>query len=107
MSRLVWLTMSLTLLGCPSKAKPGDPCRSNDVCSSLERGYCAKIEIGTRACDEAAPCPPAAACVSKGTRQVCLATCTGTDDCTPGFVCREVNGTSVCESADPLAAPPV
>lgn len=105
MKRLILLVGTLTLLGCPSKAQPGDACRSNDACSSLERGYCAKIEICTRACDDAAPCPPASACVTEGARQICLASCTTSDDCITGFVCNAVNGTNVCESASPLAPP--
>lgn len=106
MNRLVLLLSFLALSGCPSKARPGDACRTNEACSSLEHGYCAKIEICTRACDEATACPLGAACVTKGVRHVCLATCTVNAGCIKGFACQSINGTSVCESADPLAPPP-
>ncbi len=95
----------LLLAACAPTTPPGAKCRSDDDCKALKGGYCAKVEICTRACDTEA-CPARTACVTEGTRRVCLSACTTTADCLPGFACNQTADGMICEYATPLGPPP-
>jgi hypothetical protein len=103
----------LTLSACG--ARFGDPCTTHGECRSLKYGYCAKALICTRPCGAQTPtpplsgttleetqCPSGSACVRRGIRQVCLATCETAADCPQDFSC--VGG--LCELTSPFSAAP-
>ncbi len=102
MKRFAWL---LLLGACAPTTLPGASCRTDDDCKALKGGYCAKVEICTRACETEA-CPGGTVCVTEGTRRVCLTPCTSNANCLPGFVCNETADGTVCEYATPLGPPP-
>lgn len=106
MKRLVLVACALVLGGCNLFASPGKPCQKHEDCNAMPEGYCSRVEICTRECSTANPCPDDDGftkfiCSPQGVRQVCLERCEGDADCDPGFVCRE----SACVIAAPFAPP--
>lgn len=89
----------------PTNNTAATSCRKHDECKSMTKGYCAKAEICTRDCADVA-CPDRMACVSEGTRRVCLPICATNDDCPKGFTCQAKEGSSVCRLEFPLKPPP-
>ncbi|MFO0610136.1 MAG: MXAN_6577-like cysteine-rich protein [Polyangiales bacterium] len=80
---------------------PGAPCGSNADCDPTaptcfpqaigwQGGYC------TRQCTRD-DCPAGSLCISDGSANFCLRTCTAASGCRAGYLCRSVGGTdSVC-----------
>ena len=85
MKRARWLAL-LFAVGCQG-VKVGDACKMHPDCAAIPEGYCARVEICTRVCDDVTPCPSGALCSAQGARQVCLPTCSKDSDCLKGFVC--------------------
>lgn len=97
-----WLAfLMLGFLGCGVFAQPGRACRKQEECDGLERGYCAKVEICTRACSPTDTCPDNSTCTLVGKRSICLPTCEADTDCLSGFVCYQ----NTCQYAAPLEPP--
>lgn len=114
MRRALWLLLSsVALAACGPRV--GDACTTHGECRAIDYGYCAKALICTRPCGAQTPtaplsgtteaqtaCPSGSACVRRGIRQVCLATCNAATDCPQDFSC--VDG--LCELAQPFIAGP-
>ncbi len=99
-----WALLAVLALGC-NTTSPGTTCRTNDDCKSLKGGWCAKVEICTRACDDSAVCPSGSVCVTEGQRRVCLQACTKNEECPKGFQCNATADGQACEVTDPFAKP--
>lgn len=95
----------MLVVACGKAVTPGAPCRTHDDCKSLTDGWCARVEVCTRACDHVT-CPSGSTCVTEGARRVCLASCDDKTDCLKHFVCNEKPEGRVCEFDNPLGAPP-
>lgn len=111
--RALGLLLVVLLTACGPRV--GDPCTTHGECRAIDYGYCAKALICTRPCGAQTPtpplsgtsleqtqCPSGSACVRRGIREVCLATCQQATDCPQDFSC--VGG--LCELSQPFIPAP-